>query len=318
MKILEHMVFFTAIASVAGCVRVPFCDVFDYFDECIVAGPSIGEDSGTSEGSGVSGDDGMPDEVGALENGDGDGDADPRDLDMDGVEDHEDNCPEISNPNQLDYDDNGFGNVCDTQVLGNVTGKLDTTLTMDAGIAGMCEISLTLEVMGGQIMVQLDDDAAVAAFEISNLQIADISNQQCQLAVPLNLSLTNFMIENSGGPFPVNMPHSLAMHDAGQIAGTPNAAHPVLSETSMAVLVEMNPAMESELMLDGALPIFTANIVGGGASGTLSFADPQFLLGTGQFMLEDPFPITVDFVLIGLVGTLTLAPPDSTPEFQPN
>jgi hypothetical protein len=315
MKMLKHIMFFATIANVAGCVRVPFCDVFDYFDQCVVEDSSIGEDSGTSESGGVSDDGVMPDEIGALEDSPDDGDI--PDMDMDGVDDHSDNCPEASNPNQLDYDGNEIGNVCDTQVLASVTGNLNTTMFVDAGIAGMCEIPLTLEVMSGQIMVQLDDDAAVAAFEISNLQIADLGDKPCMLAVALNVSLNNFMIENSGGPFPVSMPHSLAMHDAGQIAGMPDAAHPVLSVTTMLLLVDVSPS-EFELMIDGELPIFTANIVSGGASGTLSFADTQFVLGTGQVMLEVPIPITVDFALTGLVGTLSLAPDVFEPGLQPN
>jgi hypothetical protein len=265
-------------------------------------------DSGDGDGDGDGDPTGDGDGDGDGDPGDGDGDTGEPDTDMDGTVDGSDNCPEIANPNQLDYDDNGTGNVCDTQVFSTVSGSLDTTAMASAGIAGECEIPLAIEVLSGQIRVQLDDDAAVAAFEIVNVQIADILDQECQLAVSATVSMTNFMMANSGSAFPVSMAHSVAMHDAGQIAGMSDIPHPVLSTATMSASVNGGEPMDSELMLDGALPIFTANITGGGASGTLSFADAQFILAMDQFMIEMPFPLTIDFTLTGLVGTLNLAP----------
>jgi hypothetical protein len=261
-------------------------------------GDGDGDPSGDGDGDG----DGEPGD------GDGDADTDEPDTDMDGVADGSDNCPDIPNPNQLDYDDNGTGNVCDTQVFTSVTGNLMTTANADSGIAGDCTIPLMIMVTSGQIMVQLDDEAAVAAFEIANLQVADIMDQECQLLVTANVSLTNFMITNSGGAFPVSMAHNMAMHDGGQVAGMSDIPHPVLSTATMAASVNGEPPMESELMLDGALPVFTANIMMGGASGTLSFADPNFVLAETDFMIEMPVALTIHFTLTGLVGTLTLAP----------
>ena len=63
-----------------------------------------------------------------------------------------------------------------------------------------------------------------------------------------------------------------------------------------------------ELMLDGALPIFTANINGGGAMGTMAWADAQFVLASDQFEITEPLPVTIDFQLRGLTGTLVLTP----------
>ena len=128
------------------------------------------------------------------------------------------------------------------------------------------------------------------------------------LAVTATVSMTMFMMTNSGGPFPVNMPHSLAMHDAGQIAGMSNGPHPVLATAVMHASVNGDPPMDSDLMLDGNLPIFTANIMGGGESGTISFADPNFEVAMDMFHIDMPFPIDIVFTLTGLVGTLNLAP----------
>lgn len=261
-------------------------------------------DTGDGDGDGDTGD---GDGDGDTDPGDGDGDTGP-DSDMDGVSDGSDNCPDIANPNQLDYDDNGTGNVCDTQVFTTVTGTLNTTAEASNAIAGTCTIPLMITVTSGQIMVQLDDDAAVAAFEIANLQVADILDKECVLAVTANVSLTNFMITNSGGPFPVSMAHSMQMHNGGQVAGMSDIPHPVLSTATMSASVDGSEPMPSELMLDGALPVFTANIMGGGASGTMSFADPMFVLSETVFMIEMPIPLEIDFSLTGLVGTLNLAP----------
>jgi hypothetical protein len=272
-------------------------------------------DGDTGDGDGDTGDgdgddNGDGDGDGDGDAGDGDGDGGGPDMDMDGVSDGADNCPDIANPNQLDYDDNGVGNVCDTQVFTGVTGTLDTTAT--AAVQGTmfnCEIPLMVMVTGGQILVQLDDDAAMAGFEIANLQIADIPEQECNLSIAnASVSMTNFMMTNSGGPFPVNMPHSQAMHDAGQIAGESNMEHPVLSTATMSASVNGGEPMDSELMLDGAVPTFTANIMNGGASGTISFADPNFVLAMDQFMVDAGIPVTINFDLTGLVGTLNLAP----------
>jgi hypothetical protein len=54
--------------------------------------------------------------------GDGDGEPEP-DADEDGVADSSDNCPDIANPNQRDFDDNGLGNVCDIHVYTTLSGR---------------------------------------------------------------------------------------------------------------------------------------------------------------------------------------------------
>ncbi|KIG17858.1 hypothetical protein DB30_02481 [Enhygromyxa salina] len=167
---------------------------------------------------------------------------------------------------------------------------------------------MMIEVTDGQVMVQLDDNAEVAGFEIANLNVADILDKECDLFIQATVSMRDFVISNSGGPFPVTMPHTSAMHDAGQVAGDADIPPPVLSTATLSAQVGNDEPMDSELMLDGALPLFTANITGGGAMGTLSWADGQFVLATDQFMIEGPPAVTIDFELKGLVGTLTLAP----------
>jgi hypothetical protein len=269
-------------------------------------GDQTGDGDGDGDGDQTGDGDGDGDQT-----GDGDGDGDPTgdtDTDMDGVGDMTDNCPDIANPNQRDFDDNGVGNVCDVQVFTTLSGTLNSTAIADAGFAGMCQIPIMIEVTGGEVRVQLDDDAAVAAFEIVSMQVADILDKQCMLAVAAEVDITNFMIANDGGAFPVAVPHTPAQHDAGSIAGDCDINHPVLSTGVLSASVNGEPPMDSDLMLPGTLPIFTANISGGGAMGTLAWADAQYVLAMDTFMIEDPLPIDIEFTLRGLVGSVVLMP----------
>jgi hypothetical protein len=227
---------------------------------------------------------------------------------MDGVGDMTDNCPDIANPNQRDFDDNGLGNVCDVQVFANVSGTLNSTAIADTGFA-MCQIPIQIMVTSGEVRVQLDDDAAVAGFEIVSLEVADILDKQCDLGIATaDVSITDFMIANSGGAFPVSVAHTPAAHDAGSIAGDSDMPHPVLSTGVLNASINGGEPMPSDLMLDGAVPIFTANISGGGTMGTLAWADGQFVLAMDTFMVEMPVPITIDFQLRGLIGSVVVMP----------
>ena len=161
---------------------------------------------------------------------------------------------------------------------------------------------------GGDVLVQLDDDAAVAGFQIDLLNVADILDKQCSLLVTANVSMSMFTITNTGGDFPVSMPHSLAMHDGGQIAGMSDAEHPVLAAAILSTTIGDGEPMDSELMLDGNLPVFTANIQNGGANGTMAWAAPQALIATTMFSITEPLALDITVDLIGLTGSLTLAP----------
>jgi len=267
-------------------------------------------DGDTGDGDGDTGD-------GDGDTGDGDtGDGDTGsgvDTDGDGIPDSEDNCPADPNPNQLDFDGNGIGNVCDVQMFTGVTGTLNTTALADGGgVVGNCQIPLQIQVTGGMVYVQLDDEAAIAGFEIVEFQVADILDEECNLNLNITavVSLKDFLIANSGGAFPVSMPHSLTAHNAGSIAGNSDMPHPVLSTATIEAAVGGDPPEAGPLELDGALPIFTANVTGAGAMGTMSFADGQFVLAEDTFEVDAPLlgPTNIDFQLRGLVGTLALLP----------
>jgi hypothetical protein len=230
---------------------------------------------------------------------------------MDGVLDAQDNCPDIPNPNQLDFDDNGVGNVCDVQVFTTVSGMIDTNANADAGFGGDCSIPIQLVVTGGEVRIQLDDDAAIAAFDITALDFEDILDKECSLNFNITayVSIKDFGVVNPGDPFPVSMPHGQAAHDAGTIAGISDLPHPTLATGILEASTDPNAEpTPSDLELDGTLAMFTANVSGGGAAGTLSWAAPDHVVAMDTFMVTDPAPLEVNFELVGLVGQLELAP----------
>lgn len=264
-------------------------------------------DGDTGDGDGDTGD-GDGDE-GDGDGDEGDGDGDPgTDSDGDGVSDANDNCPNVANPNQRDFDGNGIGNACDELVFTNISGTLNTSGNVEAGLGGSCSIPLAIMVTGGEVRVQLDDDASVAGFEIVSLEVADLLDKNCALLVMAQVDITDFMLANSGGAFPVTVAHTPEAHDAGSIAGNSNIPHPVLSTGVLEATVNNMAQEPSNLMLDGAVPVFTANISNGGSMGTIAWADPNFVLAKDTFMIDQPLPLDINFELKGLVGSIVLTP----------
>jgi hypothetical protein len=248
--------------------------------------------------------------------GDGDpGDGDPGDggpgpdSDGDGIPDAIDNCPHDPNPNQLDFNGNGVGNVCDTLVFTNVAGKFDSNAIAKSNFGG-CNIPVVIEVTSGEVHVQLDDDAALAAFEVVELQIADLPPHKCQINFLMTamVSLSDFVVINNGDSFPVSVAHSQAAHDAGTISGESDGPHPMLSTANLEAAIGNDPPVTASLELDGSLPVLVADINGGGAAGSLVWSDNQHVIATDQIVIDQPIKATIDFEFRGLVGTLDLLP----------
>ncbi|HKY62693.1 MAG TPA: thrombospondin type 3 repeat-containing protein [bacterium] len=70
--------------------------------------------------------------------------ADPNDSDSDGVANADDNCPSISNGDQVDEDGDGIGDACDPSATGSNPGPTDggsgTTVDLDSGSNSGCTL----------------------------------------------------------------------------------------------------------------------------------------------------------------------------------
>ena len=238
-------------------------------------------------------------------------DAPPPDSDQDGIPDADDNCPDDPNPNQLDFDGNGAGNVCDVTSFTMGGGTLASSAQAQAGNLGGCDIPIDFEVLGGQVDLQFDDNATLVKVEVVSMEIADILDQDCEINFLLTatVSLTDIMMMNNGADFPVSFGHNQADHDAGVAMGMTNIPHPVLTTAQITATTDPNmPGMPSDLNLDGNLPPMAVDATGAGASLDLTFDDANFVIAMDTFMVTDPIQVDIDFQLRGLQGTVTLTP----------
>ena len=70
-----------------------------------------------------------------------------QDIDDDGIIDLEDNCPNTPNPDQLDNDGDGIGDVCDSEIAPDLkANNSDTTI----GITPSDNLSITIELSSGE------------------------------------------------------------------------------------------------------------------------------------------------------------------------
>jgi hypothetical protein len=88
-----------------------------------------------------------------------------------------------------------------------------------------------------------------------------------------------------------------------------NIPHPITATGTIEASVNGDPPMASPLeLMDANLPPMGVEITGAGESMTLTWANDNFVVATSQFMVEMPIMITVDLQIVGLNGSLTLAP----------
>lgn len=233
----------------------------------------------------------------------------PPDSDADGIADADDNCPDVANPNQLDFDGNGAGNACDVMVYTGISGTLSSEAQADAGI-GSCNIPIDFVSTGGMVQVEMDDDAQLVRVELTEMSVEDILDKECNiLIITANVSIKDFMMANGGGAFPVSMPHGQDQHDAGTAMGMTNIPHPIIATGTIEASTNGDPPTPSPLeLMDANLPPMAVDISGNGSQMTLTFANDNFVVATSQFMVTMPADLTIDLQIVGLNGTLTLTP----------
>ena len=235
--------------------------------------------------------------------------ADDADEDGDGVANAADNCRCDANPNQLDFDGNTVGNVCDAPLRFTVAdgvppefNKLDTTAQAEMTL--QCEFPVSLIVLNGDVQVTLDDSGN-AKIWAARLNFADTPELECDLVlINVKLRIEKFFAE-APDMFVVGFPFTLPDHMAGSISGQTDAPESILVSGIINVTESSNEnlAMPGENpieMVPGAFPTALATVVKEGSQLSMVFDDADSTV----FMQTTMGGINIK--LFGLKGTLRL------------
>jgi hypothetical protein len=234
--------------------------------------------------------------------------ADDGDEDSDGVLNSADNCRCDANPNQLDFDGNAVGNVCDAPLVFKISdgappefNKLDTTATAKSTLS--CSFPVSLIILGGDLEVELDDVGNAKIFALK-MNFADTPELVCDLVVVKVKLRIQKWFSDGDMPFAVGFPFTLADHDAGTVTGMTDKPHSILVTGVINVTESSNPdlAMPGEnplMMAPGAFPAALASTnTSGQASLTFDDKDSVVFMQTTMSGIE--------IKLSGLKGTLRL------------
>lgn len=231
------------------------------------------------------------------------------DMDGDGKLDKEDNCPSAANPNQLDFDKDGIGNVCDDPLrFQMVSGtppdfnKLDSSASAEMILK--CEFPVSLIAVGGDVQVSLDDTGQ-AKFFAANISYADTPELTCSLGI-ITVKLKIEQLVTAGDmPFVVGFPFTTADHDAGNLNGMTDMPHSIMingiinvTESSDPNLVMTGP--QPLMDVPGAFPAGQVAVSGSGTDMSITFNDANATV----FMQTTMSGITIQ--LTGLTGTLKM------------
>ncbi len=235
--------------------------------------------------------------------------ADAADEDGDGVANMADNCRCDANPNQLDFDGNAVGNVCDAPLVFTIAdgvppefNKLDTTAKAEKGLS--CQFPVALIVVNGEVQVTLDDVGTAKIFA-ARLNFADTPELTCDLTLlKVKLRIQDFFAVGPE-PFTVGFPFDVPAHDAGTIEGPTDTPQNILVSGVINVTESSNErlAMPGENpieMVPGAFPTGIASVIDKGAQVTMVFDDED------STVFEQTTMSDIKIRLFGLKGTLRL------------
>jgi len=233
---------------------------------------------------------------------------DDGDEDADGVLNSADNCRCAANPNQLDFDGNAVGNVCDAPLTFKIAdgvppefNRLETTATAKSTLS--CDFPVNLIILGGEVQVKLDD-VGNAQLYAAKLNFADTPELVCDLVlVKVTLRIEKFFSDGDM-PFAVSFPFAPADHEAGTITGMTDKPHPILISGILNVISSTNEGLampgESPLeMVPGAFPTALATATSDGQV-SMAFDDKDSIVFMQTTMSG------IEIKLTGLKGTLRM------------
>ncbi len=235
--------------------------------------------------------------------------ADGADEDADGVANMADNCRCDANPNQLDFDGNAVGNVCDVPLKFTIAdgvppdfNKLDTTAEAEKTLK--CNFPVSLIIVNGDVQVTLDD-VGTAKVYAAKLNFADTPELTCDLTLlKVKLKIQQFYADGQDA-FAAGFPFTIPDHDSGTITGQMDIPQNILISGILNVTESSNPdlAMPGENpleMVPGAFPAGLASVVNKGEQVSMVFDDSDSIV----FMQTTMSGINIK--LTGLKGTLRL------------
>ena len=236
--------------------------------------------------------------------------ADDADEDADGVANSQDNCRCDANPNQLDFDGNAVGNVCDAPLLFTLAegGAPDFNTLATTAKAGMsiisCQFGVDLVVEDGDVEVTLDD-SGTAKFYAKRLNFADTPEYECDLTLfKVKLIIQDFFSDGPD-PFVVGFPFTIPDHAAGTITGPTDSPHSILVSGIINITESGNPdlappGMNPIMMVPGNFPTGVASAINKGEKVSVVFDDSDSVI----FMQTTDGGIEIE--LKGLKGTLQM------------
>lgn len=234
--------------------------------------------------------------------------ADDGDEDADGVLNSSDNCRCDANPNQLDFDGNAVGNVCDAPMIFKIAdgvppefNRLETTATAKSTLS--CSFPVNLIVLGGEVQVKLDDVGQAQIFALK-ANFADTPELVCDLVVVKVVLKIQKFFSDGDAPFAVGFPFTVPDHDAGTLTGMTDKPHSILVSGIINVVSSTNEmlAMPGESPLElvpGAFPSALAGVTKDGQV-SMAFDDKDSIV----FMQTTMGGIEIK--LAGLKGTLRM------------
>lgn len=236
--------------------------------------------------------------------------ADGADEDADGIANMADNCRCDPNPNQLDFDGNAVGNVCDAPLTFTLAdgvppefNQLKTTAKAGMAIVS-CEFEVDLVPVNGTVQVSLDDSGN-ARFYAMKINFADTPEYTCNLTLfEVKLRIEDFFTDGPD-PFVVGFPFTVPDHDAGTVSGMTDSPHSILISGIINITESGNedlapPGPNPIEMVPGNFPLGVASVANSGEQFSMLFADTDSII----FMQTTMGGIEIE--LRGLEGTLRM------------